>query len=87
MYLRPASLPTSSQPTSIASTASGLTVVSAGETVDLILNQKKVASRSFKGEDVLSVATVVAEDGKTMIALGFAVRSLLDRISLGRSFD
>ncbi|CED84373.1 WD40 repeat stress protein/actin interacting protein [Phaffia rhodozyma] len=49
-------LPTGAQPTSIASlSAKDLVAVSTGQAVDVLVSGKKVASRSFEGERVLSV--------------------------------
>lgn len=62
-------IPTGSQPTAIASVSSkDLVLVSTGEAVDVIVQGKKIGSKSFKGEKVLSVAV-----GEQSIAVGTEV--------------
>jgi WD40 repeat protein len=65
------SVPTPSQPSSIASLLSqDLVAVAAGESVDLLQAGKKIASKTFQGERVLSVALVEAASGP-LLAVGF----------------
>lgn len=69
------SIPTSSQPTSLASASNDdLLVVAAGEDVEILSSSggKKLSARSFKGDKALSVAAANIA-GSLHVAVGLEV--------------
>ncbi|KAL7418020.1 putative WD-repeat protein [Mrakia frigida] len=80
------SVPTSAQPTDLVSTPGGeFVLVATSEGVDVLSKGKKIASRLFKGEKVLSVAAGKS-GSEVVVAVGFESKTI-QLFSLGSSIE
>lgn len=79
------SIPTSAQPTDLESTPGGeYVLVSTTDGVDILSKGKKIFSRLFKGEKVLSVAAGKSAEGEILVAVGFEASLFSSHLSFLR---